>query len=419
MTIEDRIIKTRITLLRFYPFFGILSLRLQVKEDKSISTAATNGNCFYYNPEFLDKLDDKELAFIIVHETMHCALKHIWRKENKQMTVWNMACDYAIHSILKQDYNNNIKMLDNCLYDPKYDNMSAEEIYDALVKEIEEAVKNGTAQYSDDGSGIPLDELGIDALNKNGQQNNKQQNNGKSNPLNNADKLVDDHSKWGEKSEDESQTANEQDWEAAVVSAAKQVQNTSYGNVPAYFKRYINEITNPQKDWRVILREFIEPEPDDYTFVIPDYRLDYDTFGCFLPSFNEESQTVNGIYFWIDTSGSVGDKELQDVYSEVAGAINQFDKFTGYLGFFDSKAYEPKEFTDIATLKDIIPQGGGGTSFHAPFDYLNKNNIKPKMVVVLTDGYCDYPNEDIINCPVVWLMTSNEQAPWGKTIKLN
>ena len=28
--------------------------------------------------------------------------------------------------------------------------------------------------------------------------------------------------------------------------------------------------------------EFIEPEPNDYTFIKPDYRFDYDTFGCFL-----------------------------------------------------------------------------------------------------------------------------------------
>jgi predicted metal-dependent peptidase len=212
------------------------------------------------------------------------------------------------------------------------------------------------------------------------------------------------------------------DWETAVINAAKQAQNSSKnaGKIPAYFQRMIDELVNPLKDWRILLREFIEPEPTDYTFIRPDTRIDYDTFGCFLPSFNEEEEKVEDIYFWIDTSGSVSNEDLQYIYSEVAGAINQFDKFTGYLGFFDYVAYEPKHFEDFNSLKEIIPQGGGGTNFHAPFNWLNDNNINPKCVIMLTDGYCDFPETDIIDCPVIWLITTKgveAPEPW-RTIYL-
>lgn len=383
MTAEERVTRARIQLLKGYPFFGILSLRLVVKEDNSVPTAATNGNTLYYNTNFVDKLNDKELAFIIVHEVMHCALKHIFRIDNRKHDIWNMACDYAIHSILHQDYNSFIEMLDNCLYDEKYNEMTAEQIYEDLLQNSPQSNQNGEGQST-----------------------------------------IDDHSKWGENEEGASGQAKssmEQDWDSAIINAAKQAQNSNqYGNVPGYFKRYIDEITNPTKDWRIILREFIEPEPDDYTFVIPDYRLDYDTFGCFLPSFNEESQNVNGIYFWIDTSGSINNEQLNKIYSEVAGAVNQFDRFKGYLGFFDSIAYEPIEFTDIYSLKEIQPQGGGGTSFEAPFQYMIDNNLKAKTIIMLTDGYCNFPNEDIVDCPVVWLITTKDiEAPWGKTIYLD
>lgn len=387
MSVEDRLTKARINLLIHYPFFGILSLKLQIKEDVSCPTAGTDGNYLYYNTDFINGLNDRQIAFVIIHETMHCALRHIWRLGNKQKTLWNMACDYAIHSILKSQ-SNYIEMLKDILYDSRFNDMSAEQIYEILLNEA--ASNNGN---NGDGNG------------------------------NNGTKVIDDHSKWGQhnNTKNESNFNNEQDWEAAIVNAAKQVANTDKaGSIPGYFKRLIKEITEPTKDWRIVLREFIEPEPNDYTFIIPDYRLDYDVFGCFLPSFNEEMQKVNDIYFWVDTSGSISDYDLDKIYSEVAGAVQQFDKFTGYLGFFDSVAYEPKCFNDINELKQIKPEGGGGTSFHAPFEYMEKHDISPKAVIMLTDGYCTFPNEGISNCPVIWLITTRGiEAPWGKNIFLD
>jgi len=393
MNAEQRITKARIQLLTSYPFYGILSLKLILKkvETKTIidengkeqkysqlETAGVDGKYFYYNEDFINSLTDSELKFIVVHEVMHCALRHLWRQEHRIPKLFNVACDYAIHSILKQDGIRDITMPDSALYNPEYDGMSAEQIYEKLLEE-----------HADDDF-----------------------------------QTVDDHSMWGNASNNNdgaTSSSMEKDWETAVINAAKQAQQSSKnaGQIPGYFQRMIDELTNPIKDWRIILREFIEPEPNDYTFIRPDYRIDYDTFGCFLPSFNEENEKVEDIYFWIDTSGSVSETELNYIYSEVAGAIQQFDKFTGYLGFFDYNAYEPKRFEDFNSLKEIKPVGGGGTNFHAPFNWLNDHEISPKCVIMLTDGYCNFPDEDIIDCPVVWLITTKEiQAPWGKSIYL-
>jgi predicted metal-dependent peptidase len=380
--------KTRITLLIDFPFFGILSLKLVLKKDYSIPTMATEGKHLLYNPNFVEKLPEKQLAFIIVHEVMHCALRHIWRKGDKNHIKWNYACDYAIHSILNSESISCIEMPQGALYNRDYNNMSAEEIYTVLP-----------------------DDVG-----------------------NNGNGTLDDHDVWEKNSNDGgdgSSTSNsdmEQDWESSVINAAKQVERLDEkkrGCIPGYFKRYIDSLLNPVKDWRILLREFIEPEPNDYTFIRPDYRIDYDTFGCFLPSFNDELESVNKILFWIDTSGSIGNDELNRIYSEVAGAIQQFDVFTGYLGFFDHVAYEPKAFTDLASLKDIEPVGGGGTNFHAPFEYVRDNDEfrgNVKCQIILTDGYCDYPDEEIAEgVPVIWLITTKSKVnepPFGKSIYL-
>jgi predicted metal-dependent peptidase len=336
----------------------------------------TDGINLYYNPCFVKTLTAQELNFVIIHEVMHCALRHIWRRNNRVHNTWNIACDYAIHSIIKNECSKNIiSMPNSALYNPHYNDMSAEEIYETLPKRDEN--NSGT---------------------------------------------IDNHDYW-DNSKNSTNSSIEQQWEMDVINAANTVMNDNKnkGNVPGYFKRYIEKLTNPVKDWKVLLREFIEPEPNDYTFMRPDYRFDYDIFNCFLPSFNDEVDKVKKITFWIDTSGSISNNELSKIYSEVAGAVQQFDVFEGYLGFFDSISYEPKLFTDINSLKEIKAQGGGGTNFNAPFEYINehKNFSDTKCIIILTDGYCDFPLESITNIPTIWLITTEDiKAPWGRSIYL-
>lgn len=386
---EDEILKKiqkgRISLLLKYPFFGILSLKFVVVQDYSCKTMATDGVHLFYNPYFVKSLNNyQELNFIIIHEIMHCALRHLWRRQNRAPKKFNKACDYAIHCILAKEHSDVISMPKSALYDPSYDGLVAEEIYERLPDD----------DYDEFDDHSFWDKVGKTDKNENG--------NGSAAGSSNL----------------------EREWEASVINAAKTVENSAkgVGSIPGFFKRYIDEITNPVKDWRILLREFIEPEIDDYTFVKPDYRIDYDEFGCFLPSFNEETDKLQKIIFWIDTSGSISDKELAKIYSEVAGAIEQFDIFNGYLGFFDHRAYKPTAFNDINSLQEIKPVGGGGTDFNVPFMYIKEHEELSdiKCVIMLTDGYCSFPTEETIGgLPTIWLITTPDiQSPHGQSIYL-
>lgn len=379
--------KARIKLLMEYPFFGILSLKLQLNQDYKISTMGTDGIYLYYNPIFIKTMkSDKKLNWCIIHEIMHCALRHISKKRmgTRNPKKWNYACDYAIHGIMAKDNNPTIEMPEDCLYNEEYVNMTAEQIYDLLPDNF------------DQGSGGLLD---VHVWTDSNFNDNEEENNSI-----NEDALI-------------------EQWEYNIINAAKVAESNdkSAGSIPGYFKRYINKLTNPQKDWRVLLREIIEPEGNDYTFMRPDNRISFDEFGCFLPSFDEEGDAIKDIIFWIDTSGSIDDRELDIIYSEVAGAIEQFDTFNGYLGFFDHDAYEPKPFDGINSLRNIKPIGGGGTNFEAPFKYMEEHEEfnNAKRIIILTDGYCNFPNENITNIPTIWLITNKDiKSPWGTTIYL-
>jgi predicted metal-dependent peptidase len=181
----------------------------------------------------------------------------------------------------------------------------------------------------------------------------------------------------------------------------------------------LEELKNPKHDWRTILANFIQEEVNDYSFSPPDRRYDGDFF---LPDFNDTDISVKNILFMIDTSGSMSTKMITEMYSEICGAIEQFNgKLSGYLGFFDAEVVPPKEFTSTDEFKMIKPKGGGGTDFNIIFDYIKENmqDNFPNAVVILTDGYATFPRvEKTLGLPILWVINSNEKPPYGKLIKI-
>ncbi len=388
--IENRIVRARIQMLMKFPFFGILALNLQIEQKYEVGTAATDGVKFYYSPAFIDKLSEQELNWIVVHEVLHPALKHIWRRGDKHKLKWNYACDYAIHDIMYQyiesiQASNTLKMPTGGLYDKKFKDLSAEQIYDMLPDNPE---GSGNGKGSGKGSG---------------------QQSGKGNGT------LDNHDVWDDASTQGGSQSKAQDWEGKLLSAAQSAESKNQGTLPGFLKRLLNNITKPQKDWKTLLAEFVEPEIDDYSFNPPDKR--FSEFDLFLPDFNDTTESVKKILVWIDTSGSISDKELSIAYSEVVGAINQFNnKLEGYLGFFDSEAYDTVEFSSVEDVLKIKPIGGGGTCFKAPFKHVKEKFQEDEVagIIMITDGYCTWPPSTITDIPTLWLVTNETQkAPWG------
>jgi predicted metal-dependent peptidase len=69
-------------------------------------------------------------------------------------------------------------------------------------------------------------------------------------------------------------------------------------------------------------------------------------------------------------------------------------------------------------VKTTKPEGGGGTSPSCVPDYMNANNIKPQVTIMLTDGYVGNDWGANWPSPVVWCVVGNKSAEstTGKTI---
>ena len=130
---EEKIVTARISLLLKKPFFGNMATRLILKEKPEIGTAATDGRHLWYAPEFIDRLDVKQVEFLLAHEVLHVAFEHMLRRGDRNPQGWNVAADYAINQILDDENIGSKPTGDDApLLDSQYRGLSAEQIYEKL-----------------------------------------------------------------------------------------------------------------------------------------------------------------------------------------------------------------------------------------------------------------------------------------------
>lgn len=422
-----RILMSRTRVLCNHGFYGMLLMHMKFALDESCDTAYTDGEKIAFSPAFMDKLSDSELDFILMHEVLHVALAHCYRGTELDQERFNIACDIVVNSnILKandmkrstitlnsfgESMNKTPNGKDGYLF-------SAEEVYEMLSKmksSKKSGGKGGSGKSGGDGNGAG--DGGRDGAGKSGGSPKKGKGNGGG-----SGESWDDHSRWKDGEESEKSIAT---WLKRVKDTVEVLSiddpSNSRGLIPAAAQRLINELRTPQTDWRKVLDEFVQEEICDYSFSPPDRRFSESDF--FLPDFNDTEVKAENVLFMVDTSGSISDNMITAAYSEIAGAIAQFNgKLSGMLGFFDAQVYPPIPFESVDDVKKIRPRGGGGTSFDVIFEYVNKNmaDNPPASIVILTDGYAPFPPQSEANeIPVLWLI-NNERVtpPWGKITRI-
>ncbi len=413
-----RLMKSRLRLLCTNGFYGLLLMHMVLTIDEECETAATDGIRIYFGPDFLENLTDSQIDIVMMHEILHIALQHCSRYGDFEPERFNIACDIVVNSIILESMGGNRKNIHFGKYgelmhetpDGKEGaKFTAEEVYAMLPAMNGKKSKNKMPGSKVKGNGgTPGGKNGGDG--------------GSDDSDSNGNGVFDDHEKWKNTADD---NTLREEWQKRIIDAAEAVSirdpSDQRGLIPAFAKRLIEELRKPQTDWRSILNEFVQEEICDYSFNPPDRRFGDSDF--FLPDFNEKDETVKNILFMIDTSGSMSDDMITAAYSEVKGAIDQFNgKLEGFLGFFDAAVTEPEPFSDEDEFMVIKPKGGGGTDFEVIFRYVAEHmtDEPPASIIILTDGYAPFPDEEKSNgIPVLWLLNNeNVEPPWGKIARI-
>lgn len=393
--LNARLKKTRLNLVLDAPFFGTLAFKLENLVDPSVESALTDGKSIRINPEFAEKLTDSQLTGLMVECIGHCAMGHLWRRGVRQVGGWNKAADQVIWEMisnLQSATDGRIMMPPNGHVDPRYNNMSAEEVYHLMQQE--DGNDGGNGNYQSPGAF--------------------------ENPAPDPEAQPDSGEGEGEGSGDPGNQSGpsslEDEWKAAVSQAATAERQRNRGNMPAWMKAMVDEVLEPKVPWTDHVREFCHRlSRDDYSYRRVNRR--FLSHGFALPTLM--SERLGPIVGAFDTSGSIFcfPQIVQGILSEFQGVLDLCRPEQMLLMDCDTQVHQQCEFRPGDSLLDFVPEGGGGTDFRPIFDAIAKLPEPPACLIFLTDLEGWFPDVGP-DFPVLWANFGNPktQAPFGTTI---
>jgi len=410
LTVEQRLDKAVVAIMghpRYVALAGVLMIGERAIRD-NVPTACTNGRDEYYGRAFIEDISDAQLRFVVLHECYHKMYKHLttWRHMyDKCPMSANMACDYVINLQITDDNKDGFAVgLDGMCLDEKYRGMDSQQVFNLLYEENQQQQEQGSGTTGDGtqenesagGSGQPTAGDGTAQ--------------GKQQPF-------DEHDWEGAQSlgEDEKKELSKEIDEAIRQGAM------SAGKMGSGGERTVADLLEPQVDWREVLREFITSTcsgADYATYNRPNRRTMHR--GIYMPS--GVSERVDELVLAIDTSGSIGQRELTAFLSEIKAICDTVKPEHVRVLYWDTQVcseekYEMHELDQL--IQSTKPTGGGGTDVNGVTSYMKDNNINPQAAILLTDGYL-YGGWGSWSCPTLWCILDNKDAvaDCGKTIHI-
>jgi predicted metal-dependent peptidase len=400
MSQETRLKRNHIALMK-HPetawYSGIMMMGENEVIDSEV-TAYTDGVNKRYGRKFMESIkDEAQLRGLIMHENLHVALKHIPRnkdlwKENSLLA--NASADYVVNDIIESMKDKaHIKLPNGALYHPKFHNWSLREIYTFLKKNAKDGGGGGSG---DEGTGIKNSGSGG--------------------------------------GEFPTQSLDEHDWESQEMSPeqAKKLEEKidkslreggiMAGRMGAKVPRAIGDLLEPKIDWREVLRDFVASATkgkDEFTWRKFNKRMLANDM--YLPSLENES--IGEIVVAIDTSGSIGQEQLNEFASELASICDTCSPEVVRVLWWDTSVHGEQVFKgDYANIASMLkPEGFGGTYVSCVNKYVVEKNIKAECVLVFTDGYVENNIEWQITAPTLWMVTENKsfEPPTGKLVLID
>lgn len=360
-------------------FASYLMQQMQVIHDPNTKTASCDGKTIRVGPWF-DGLNLRQRVFVLLHEIMHGVLDHMPRSELYRARGFgmdllpfshgraNVAMDWVINALITEA--NIGEMPSGGLFRSRAD---AQRTWDDLYLEADEPPP-------DDGS--------------------------------QPGAFRDEHLPPPPGSKPDS--AQHKQALTQARNAAKAV-----GAMPGNLERLIGEILDPTQPWPELVRDFMTncAGRDEVTWRKLNRRRLVTPPGLAFPG--RDGHQIDCVVVAVDVSGSIGERELTLFISELGGIVIDLAPRELHILWWDTEAeHVLLEDGTLDDLEQLHPNGGGGTRYDCVPRKIAELEIEPSVVVCLTDGYVMWPSSEDILWPHITVCTSDEQAPFGKTIKL-
>ena len=358
-------IKAREWFMASFPLLGALAARFRLEETPRICqqhrifVAAVDAQqqVIYINKAA--NLSPMELRFVIGHELLHVGLRHAERAAGRDPYLWNAACDYVINQWLRDMGVGTMPKI-GVLFDPELQGMSAEQIYDRIVRDSRRIRKLATlrgiglgdmlepsdAKFWDSAEGLRLDEFYRNSLT--------------------------------------------QGLEYHLSARAGR------GLLPEGLLEEIRSLSLPPIPWDVRLGNWFDehfpPVEKRRSYARPSRRQgatpDVPRPSLSLPESLRQGRTFGVI---IDTSGSMPSALLGYALGAIASYSAAKDVALVRLVYCDALAYDQGYVEPEALAGSVLIQGRGGTILQRGVDVLEYSDDFPKSapILVITDGFIE------------------------------
>ena len=379
-------------------------------DDEICPIAATDGSNLILNtgPNGFFRFNLNQRVFISAHEIMHCILNHCvlghgWKMQGKVSypdgttleyndSMMNAAMDYVINAILMESrvgqFPTDAAGKQLGLYDPNIAT-SKDNVLDTYRKIYEDQKGKG-------GGG-------------------KGQGQGQGQGGGGFDKHLAPGTSTGKDAQTASSERNQAAWDTEIASANAIAK--AQGKLPAELARVFETILTPQVDWREKIQALFARKVGSGSFDWrrPDRRLiTRDIYAPGRSGFGAGTVVVG-----IDTSGSIGARELDMFMAEMSGILEDVRPKRLVVMWCDAKVHRVDECEDASDLTHIRAKGapgGGGTAFEPVFDKITELGLQPEALVYLTDGMGSFPRAEP-NYPVIWgNIYPSSKYPWGDVV---
>ena len=351
--------------LSHYPLLGGLAASFKIIEDVElchkyeIHIAAVDPMLgeIYCNPT--SGLSSEEWQFVLAHEYLHAGLMHHKRLLGRDKYLWNVACDYCVNGWLVDMKIG--KMPEDVLFDKELKSLSAESIYDIIVKEMRKYKKLVTFRgfghgdimsdslprfggLNKDGAGVSLDEFFKNALREG----------------------LDFHTTNGR------------------------------GYLPAGLVEEIRALTSPAIPWEVELGQWFDcmfPPLEKHRSYARLSRRQGATPDIPRPRYIMQEEDYDDRTFGVvvDTSGSMSMKQLGLSLGAIASYAASKDVRFIRIVFCDAEAYDQGYLTPEDLAGRVKVTGRGGTILQPGVNLILRAKDFPAdgPILIITDGYIE------------------------------
>lgn len=454
-----------------HPFLANIVASWNVVETTRVPTGYTNGPEMGWNRKFIDTCTITDTARFILHEAGHIFLGHHLRSKGIHAKEWNVAADLALnwHIIQYLDGSGKIGDVQICIpgrgqFSHLEGDHEAEWYYNKLHQPPQEQPKSEPkkSEKQDKGDeGEDEQESEGSSEGSEDESDDEQDGEGESKPEEDEQESEDgsgnsQEASEGEESEDEGSESSggdqgqqepqsgldysrddlpdslgeiepypgdespeeaEEKWQEIVAQGINNAMQ--HGNMPGFLKEIVEKMYGEKSstDWKSKLRRFATKwATARFTFNKPNRRHSWRK-DLIMPA--RKSRDASPGLFFCDTSGSVDQDQLNAFMRELEGAFKAYPEVEITMVQCDTEIKENgvKVFTKHNFPMELPDHwlGRGGTDPGPSMKKMvQEGHGKYKWMVVCTDGYFHMDQVENPGIPVLWVLTREPYAGYGR-----